>query len=544
MTQAKTKNPAETIILQLFKNKTRTKKELFQIQRAVAKKFKNPFLTKDKLVKAYRNLLGTGEINADKNIESLIRLKNTRSLSGIIVVSVLTKPYACPGKCLYCPTQSNVPKSYLANEPAVMRAISCDYDPYRQVTSRLSALNETGHPIDKVNIRIIGGTWSYYPIDYQEWFISELFRACNNFLVMSCDFVTLKPLKLYNLQGINETARCRIVEISIETRQDYVNINEIQQLRKFGVTKVELGVQTIYDDVLHRNNRGNTNADTIKATKMLRDAGFKISYQMMPNLPGSNAKRDEEMFREIFTNMDYKPDYLKIYPLALIKDTPVYQLYKNKEFKPYNKDELANLLAKIKSHIPKYCRIERVIRDIPSSDIIEGGAKNSNLRQVVLDEMKSKDRHCQCIRCREIKSDIEKPAEAIMFRQDYKANNGQEVFLTMESPDRKKLYSLLRLRSPFSGSISHDPHSAFHVLKNAALIREIHTYGRQLAIGTTDGTAAQHQGFGKKLMKEAEKIARQEFGLNKIAVISGVGAREYFRKLGYKLRETYMIKNI
>lgn len=527
-------DPAEAFLIELSKEKALNQNAYFSIQRKIAREYKVQFFKKDKLLKTYHNLVENNTIKQDQRIERLLRLKNTRSGSGIVVVSVLTKPYECPGNCLYCPTEDNVPKSYLKDEPAVMRAIACQYDPYLQVKSRLRALEATGHKTDKINIRVIGATWSYYQKAYQTWFIKMCFSACND--------SSNKNRTLTELQRENETSKNRIVEISIETRQDYLNKAEIKRLRMLGVTKVELGVQSIFDDVLKLNNRGHDDSATIKATKMLKDAGFKVSYQMMANLPGSNLERDEKMFLDLFNDSKYKPDYLKIYPLALVKEAPIYKLYLEKKFKPYNGDELKNLIKNIKISVPYFVRIERVIRDIPADYIVEGGAKISNLRQIVANELAKEHLICRCIRCREVKETNIENEPVLLFREDYEASGGKEIFLSFENIERTKLYSMLRLRIPsqyFEKKMHFLP-----VLNKAALIREMHTYGQQISINEKSKKASQHKGYGKKLLAEAERIASEEFSINKIAIISGVGVREYFRKLGYELEETYMIKKV
>jgi elongator complex protein 3 len=452
-------------------------------------------------------------------------------LSGIVVVSVLTKPYPCPGKCIFCPTQKNVPKSYIKEEPAVSRAIALQYHPYNQVQTRIKILEDNGHPTDKIDLRIIGATWSYYPKKYRTWFIKQCFKAANE-----CNSNKTKVKALKALQKQNEKAKHRIIGIMIETRPDYIDLEEIKNLRTFGVTMVELGVQSIYDDVLIKNKRGNLNKDIISATRLLKNSGFKVCYQMMPNLLGSTPKKDVMMFKEIFTNPDYQPDYLKIYPCALLKEAALYKYWKRKEYRPYNEKTLVNILLEIKKNIPYYCRIQRIIRDIPSSYIIQGGAKISNIRQALDKFAKKQGWKCKCIRCREIKADISKNEQIFIFREEYLASNGKEIFLSFENKSRTKLYSLLRLRIP-------DQNNDFlPEIKNSAIIREIHTYG-QLTQIDKKGLASQHKGLGKRLMKEAEKIAK-ESGFKKLSVISGVGVREYYRKQGYKLKNSYMVKRL
>ena len=393
-----------------------------------------------------------------------------------------------------------------------------------------------GHPTSKVNLRIIGGTFSFYPRSYQTWFIKNCFKACNEF-----DRRKSLAKSLFELQKENEKAKVRLVEISIETRPDFITKEEIKRLRKLGVTKVELGVQSIYDKILELNYRGHKVKETKIATRLLKDAGFKVSYQIMLNLVGSDFQKDFQMVKEIFKDPSFRPDFLKIYPLALVKEAPIYKLYKKGEYRPYTKEELIKLLKLIKKEIPYYVRIERVIRDIPISYIVEGGTKFSHLRQIVLKELEKEGEKCKCIRCREIREKYEGNEKLELFKEEYRACSGKEFFLSFETPDRKKLFSLLRLRIP-SFYFERKKHF-LSVLEGAALIREIHTYGIQLPISEKKEISPQHKGLGKRLIKEAEQIAKK-FGLKKIAVIAGVGVRDYFRKLGYRLKETYMIKEL
>ena len=497
-------------------------------KREIAKKYEIPCPSNIGLLKAYHKLVKNKIVKKSPILEELLRTRPIRSLSGIVNISVLTKPYPCPGKCLYCPTEKGIPKSYVSGEPAVERAKALNYDPYLQVRKRIEMLENQGHPTDKIELRIIGGTWSYYPKQYQSWFIASCFAACNAESRRTIRRTTLKDLE--RAQRKNEKAKHRIVGLSIETRPDFINASEIKRLRDFGVTMVELGVQSIYDDILKLNLRGHEVKETILATKLLKDAGLKVLYQMMPNLPGSNLKKDEKMFGELFSNPNFQPDLLKIYPCALLKEAPLYKWWKAGKYKPYAEKQLINLVKKIKKKIPYYVRIQRITRDIPSQKVIIGPAKISNLRQVLVDEMKREGWQCKCIRCREVRENYNPKEKLYLYRQDYDASGGQEIFLSFESKNKAKLYSLLRLRiTP----------------QNKAIVREIHTYGQLYPLrGRVTLISPQHKGLGKKLIKEAEKIAKKEFGLNKIVVISAIGARDYFRKSGYKLKDTYMIKNL
>jgi len=531
MTKTKT---IKLIFQELIKSQIKNREDLDSFKRKMAKKYKIPCLKNVELLKIYHKLAQKKRIKSSENIEKLLRIRPIRSLSGIINISVLTKPYPCPGKCIFCPSQKNIPKSYLDKEPAVQRAILTNFNPYLQVQVRLKSLQKIGHPLDKVELRIIGGTWSYYPKQYQTWFIKECFAAVNEYGKRTKNKLRIKSLE--KLQDKNEKAKCKIIGITIETRPDYINIKEIKRMRNLGITRVELGVQSIYNDVLKINKRGHNIESTIEATKLLKDAGFKVSYQMMPNLLGSNFKKDVKMFKQLFTNSDFQPDLLKIYPLALVKQSALYKIYKKNKFQPYSKDKLIKLLIKIKKQIPYQCRIQRIIRDIPSKYIIEGGTKISNLREVVQEEMRKKGLKCKCIRCREIKEEHNSQEKIYLFRKDYNASGGKEIFLSFENEKRDKLYTLLRLR--ISSKKSYLP-----VLQRAGIIREIHTYGQMTPVGSKP-LSSQHRGLGKKLMKKAEEIVKKEFNLDKMAVISGIGVRGYYKKLGYKLKNTYMIKQI
>jgi len=502
----------------LFARRLKNQADLACFKRRMAKKYKIPCPSNIELLKLYHKLVENKSVKREERIKNLLKTRPIRSLSGIVNVSVLTKPYPCPGKCLYCPIEKGIPKSYVSGEPAVERAKKLKFDPYLQVKKRLEMLKAEGHPTDKIELRVVGGTWSYYPKKYQNWFIKKCFEACNEKNAGS----------LKESQKTNERARRRIVGLSIETRPDFIDKEEIKRLRELGITMVELGVQSTYDDVLKFNLRGHSVKQTIAATKLLKDAGFKILYQMMPNLLGSNLKRDEKMFEELFKNPDFQPDLLKIYPCALLKETSLYKWYLDGKYKPYPEKSLINLLKKIKKRIPYYVRIQRISRDIPSQRIIAGPAKISNLRQILFQSMRKEKWQCRCIRCREVKENFDPREKVFLFRQDYKSSGGKEIFLSFENKNRTKLYSLIRLRL---------------TSRNNAIIREIHTYGLLIAV-SEKGMAPQHRGLGRKLIKTAEKIVKKEFSLKILSVISGIGTRDYFRKLGYKLKNTYMVKEI
>lgn len=508
--------------MDLLKSGVKTPEDLASFKRLFAKKYRIPCPSNIALLKAYHELVKTKNINRSSLIEVLLRTRPIRSLSGIVNISVLTKPYPCPGKCLYCPTEKGIPKSYVSGEPAVERAKSLNYDPYLQVKKRIEMLEAEGHPTDKIELRVVGGTWSYYPQKYQEWFIKRCFDACN----------VRGEASLITAQKINEKTQHRIVGLSIETRPDFITPLEIKKLRKLGVTMVELGVQSIYDNVLKNNLRGHGVKEIVSATQLLKDAGFKVLYQIMPNLYGSSPARDFKMFKIIFTDSRFQPDLLKIYPCALLKNSSLFKIWKKGGYQPYTEKQLIKLVRAIKKIIPHYVRIQRITRDIPSKSITSGPAKISNLRQLVSGS-------CKCIRCREVKGNYDPKEKLYLFHQNYPASGGQEIFLSYENKTRTKLYSSLRLRITSN---------------NQAIIREVHTYGQSLEVrppnitvisgGRTSPNSPQHRGLGKKLIAEAEKISKKEFKIKKIAVISGVGVRGYYRKLGYRLENTYMVENL
>jgi len=510
------------------------KKELAKLKMKIAKKYKVSLPSNIALLKAFRKLLTEKKIKRSKLLENILRTRPVRSLSGIVNVSVLTKSYPCPGKCIFCPSEAGLPKSYVSGEPAVERAKSLKFNPYTQVKGRIETLESQGHFVDKVELRIIGGSFSFYPKKYKTWFLKRCFDGAN----------LKKSKNLKESQKINEKAKHRIVGISIETRPDLITEKEIKNLRGLGVTMVELGIQTVFDDVFKYSQTGQKITDAIKAIKLLKDAGFKIMCQMMPNLPKSTIEKDKKAFKEIFNNENFKPDWLKIYPCVVLRKTKLYNLWKAKKYKSYSDKSLISLIKYIKSICPFWIRIARIYRDIPKQKIVSG-SKISNLREVVQKEMKDERIICHCIRCREIKERYNPKEKIYLFRQDYLASKGKEIFLSFENKNKTKLFSFLRLRIP-SHIFEKDEDSIpliFPVLKKAAIIREIHTFGRTLQIGGK-GLTPQHRGLGKKLVKEAEKIAKKEFGLNKIAVISGIGVRRYFKKIGYKLKDTYMMKKI
>jgi len=554
------KQAATDIILLASKRKIKYRGQLLKLQKQVCEKYKINFISNPKLLVVYKDFVEKNKIEPSSDLFQILRKCRVRTQSGIASLAVLTKPYRCPGNCLFCPTQEDVPKSYINNEPAVMRAILAHYDPIEQVKIRLRGMELAGNAADKIELIVMGGTFSYLPTNYQLKFIISCFAACNRFgnkLQMSNLKCQMK-LKMSNDQLLkflkkeqkkNEMAKYRIIGLTLETRPDYINKKEIKWFRELGCTRVEIGVQSIYDDVLKLNRRGHDVEETAKATKLLKDAGFKICYHMMPNLYGSNLKKDLQMFKNLFTNPLFQPDMIKIYPCVVTKYADLAKIYKQKKYQPYTDEELIKLLIDIKRIIPPYVRIQRLIRDIPKQNII-AGSKISNLRQIIQSNsqsQKDKSSLCQCIRCREIREDTKLPVK--LNRIDYNASDGKEIFLQYVDKDNR-LYALLRLRinniklqnekCKTKVSLRDD----FNLKQYNAIIREVHTYGPMLELGVRSSKDPQHTGLGKKIIAEAEKIANKEFGCEKIAVISGIGVRNYYRKFGYRLNNTYMVKKL
>jgi elongator complex protein 3 len=518
------------LIKNLIKAKIHTEKDLNDFKRKISKSFGVSPMSNRQLTLAYLDFTKNKKNKKDDKLCALLKTKKMRSLSGVAIITIATKPYPCPGNCLYCPTEKAMPKSYLSNEPAIMRAIVNKFDPYKQTFNRIKDLKISGHPTDKLEIIVIGGTWSFLPTKYREWFIKRAFDAANG--------KTSKTLK--QAQALNEKAKNRIIGLTLETRPDFINEKEIAFMRKLGATRVELGIQSLDDKILKINKRGHTIQKSIEAIKLLKEAGFKICYHLMPNLMGSTPQKDLAMFKTIFKNSNFQPDLLKIYPCMVLKESQLYKEYLKKRYKPYPEKTLNQLMEKIMLAVPYYCRMQRVIRDIPAPSIM-AGSKTSNLRDIIDKDMEKRGKKCKDIRSREVKDLYDIKEKIYLFRIDYKASDGKEIFLSWENKDRTKLFSLLRLRIPEYAL----KNKSFFIkeLEGAALIREVHTYGQLLGIGKKS-IAAQHMGLGKKLMAEAERVAKKEFQLKKIAVISGIGVRDYYRHLGYKLGGTYMVKNI
>jgi len=517
------------IVQEMAREKIVSEKGFEKVKQKAIAKIKMNFPPNNELLIIYKKLKKLNNVHPNFYFEKLLKKRPIRSLSGVAIVAVLTKPWPCPGKCIYCPTEKNIPQSYLSGEPAVERAKTLNYDPYLQTRKRIEMLEKNGHPTDKIELIVIGGTWSCLPKQYQTWFIKRCFDGANN--------QKNSAFNLKKAQKLNEKAKHRLIGITLETRPDYISFSEIKRMRELGCTRVEIGAQIIDNQILKINQRGHSIDKIIKATKLLKNAGFKICYHIMPGLFGSSPRKDLEKFKKLFSSPDFRPDMLKIYPCVVTKGSKLYKLWQQKQYQPYTDRQLINLLIKMKLSVPYYTRINRIIRDIPSWQI-QGGSKISNMRQYLKAEMKKNGLKCQCIRCREIKSSQINLKNLKLIHQQYNASDGREIFLSFESLKENKLAAFLRLRLPRFG-VKEQP----VILKNNAIIREVHTYGQLVSINQKNKKAVQHIGLGKKLIQEAEKIS-QKAGYKKIAVIAGIGVRQYYRKLGYRLQNTYMVKTL
>lgn len=554
------------------------------------------------IIEEYKKLAGTNGLKKynPKLVEKIL-MKPVRTISGVAPVTVLTKPYPCPGKCIFCPNDLRMPKSYLASEPGAQRAEKNYFDPYLQTTNRLEALFAMGHQIDKIELIILGGTWTAYPETYQIWFVKECFRALNDFQTKNDTALIIKKYQNFqkkfketekkwqtktflstdatenqanfaklqiagenisdtynqlvtkyylapeNALGVfdyqkaewseleaeqikNETAPSRSVGLVIETRPDEITKKSVKNIRRLGATKVQLGIQSLDDEILRKNKRGHGVKEVRKAFALLRQAGFKLHIHFMANLYGGSVAKDKRDFKKLFSDLDFKPDELKIYPCSLIETAELMSYYKKGLWQPYTHEQLLEITAFTLTHTPAYCRITRMIRDIPSQDIVVGNTK-SNFRQIAENYVNKTKQKMQDIRSREIRSTVFDPKEVKLKITNYKTSVSQEKFLQFVYGD--KILAFLRLSLPLLKK-----NDVIEELNGVAMIREIHVYGRSLSIGQRGEAKAQHFGFGKKLILKAVTLSKKA-GYKKLAVISAIGTKEYYRKRGFKDGELY-----
>ena len=496
---------------------------------------KNPLpnrgnISKYTLVLAYHQMVESGELAEDPELLAKIRMKPTRTLSGVTTVTVLTAPWPCPGNCIFCPTDERMPKSYLPDEPGAARAFQNNFDPYLQVSSRIASYEAVGHPTDKIELLILGGSWTSYTWEYQQRFVQRCFDAMNG----------VESESLQQAQQINETAGHRNVGLVIETRPDLLDAETLRKLRILGVTKIQLGIQSMNDEILRLNRRSLSQSEALQRVALARAAGFKIVLHWMPNLLGATPESDREDFRHFWQTPEegygYCPDELKIYPTQLLQGTDLYKEWENGNYTPYDMDTLVHLLADIKPTIRPYCRVNRVIRDIPSHHVVAGNTRSS-LRMDIQELMKANGTSCQCIRCREIRGEKVRPEDLHLNDYQYHAAFAAEHFLQYVT-ESDKLAGYLRL------SIPDDPSAApIEELRDCALIREVHIYGQSLPVGAEQTGAAQHIGLGSRLIEEACRIAAEK-GFKRIAVIAAVGTRQYYESRNFSRGDYYLIRTI
>ena len=541
----------ESILTEINEINYTSRKQYQKIIKKMNKKYHCCF-SKNKLNRVYTSMVERGELNENLSLLRYMRRKSCRSHSGVCVITVVTSPYpetrdefgnitkqrfSCPKNCYYCPAEPGQPRSYLSNEPAVARANKNEFDPIRQFNDRAKTLQENGHMVDKIEIIVLGGTWSCYPYDYQEKFITDLFYAAN----MWENKVKRYPRDLMYEQKENETARSRIIGLTLETRPDYITVDEIRRFRSYGCTRVQIGVQHTHDDVLEYINRQCTREDAVRAIRLLKDNCFKVDIHLMPDLPGSSPEKDREMFEEVLTHPDFQVDHHKWYPTAVVDHTVIKRWYEEGRYRPYadidNGRILFELLAEMYQRVPRWVRVNRIFRDIPKYEII-GGCDRPNLRQDLDKYMKDNGLHSNEIRSREVKINVIDMSKVQLFIRSYLSSGAMEYFISIEEPFKNLLLGFVRLRLTDATKTPD-----IGALRDCALIRELHVYGTIVKHQKNEDKRVQHHGIGKRLMNVAESLAREK-GYNKIAVISGVGVRNYYRKIGYEKKGTYMVKRL
>lgn len=532
------------IIEFLIKNPQTSREKISNIKGRIGKKYNYNNVVKN------ATILNYASDDEKKIITQILKRRSTRSLSGVSVIAIMTKPLPCPGTCIFCPGPTSQPghkvaQSYTGREPAAMRSICYDYDSYKQTYSRIRDLEAIGHKVDKIELLILGGTFLSTDVNYQEQFVQGALEGV----------IEQRAKNLEEAKKLAEISKRRLIGITIETRPDYCREVDVDKMLNYGTTRVEIGIQTVFDDIYRLVKRGHTTKESINAIRIARDAGLKINAHIMPNLPGSNYSKDLKMFDVLFSNPDYRPDMLKIYPCLVVKGTELYEWWTQEKYTPYSLDELIDLIANVKINLPPYVRIQRIMRDIPAY-LIEAGCKKSNLRQLIVEKLKKSGNKCNCIRCREYGfsknvdneiieelsfEDIKKIKNIQLCRLDYEASQGNEIFLSYENKKENYIIGYLRLRKP--SEFAHRPELNDG---KTMIVREIKVVGELVPkdLKPDRMTQMQHRGFGKLLMENAEKIALEDFDAKKIAVISGIGARDWFYALGYELDGPYVSKTL
>jgi elongator complex protein 3 len=507
--------------------------EVAKSEKADVEKYKRQYSKEYRLAIFIRNseLVGRARERNLGQLIPLLRKRPMRSISGIVNLAIMTVSDCPHGRCTYCPKGDGTPNSYTGFEPATMRGIQNKYNAHDQIISRVTQLTEIGHPTDKCEVIVQGGTFPAQEQSYQEKFILDMYDALNE----------SKSATLQEAITKNESAPHRCIGLTIETRPDWCFEKHVDGMLTFGATRVEIGVQTLKREILEKTKRGHTLEDVWKSTQIAKDSLLKVCYHMMPGLYAS-PEEDVDMFRQLFEDAHYRPDMLKIYPFLVMKGTDIYNEWQEGKIKPYTSEEAADVIADAYRHIPYYARVMRVQRDIPAY-LIDDGVKKSNLREAVEIRLRKNKMPIEEMRYREVghnvlkgKAKMEDLLPELQVRR-YDASEGEEYFISFEDKKTNLLFGFLRLRNP---AHSHRK----EITSKSAGIRELHVYGEQLPLSKRSDSSPQHTGLGKSLMEEAERIAKEEFDSNKILVISGVGVRNYYRKLGYELDGPYMSKKI
>lgn len=523
------------LIEQILREEITDEQRLNAAKKAISTRYKlSSLLSNSQILAAARE-------NEKQRVLELLQLKPVRTISGVAVIAAMTSPAPCPhGLCVPCPggpaSKFNSPQSYMGAEPAARRAFENDFDPYLQVDSRLKQLSQIGHHIEKAELIIMGGTYTSRPLCYQEWFVKRAIEAMNDFYGTERRKEVKSHYKsIEEVQSANEGSPVRNVGITIETRPDWVEKEHIDTILDLGATKVEIGVQSTYDFILAGIQRGHTVAQSTDANMRLRDSGLKVGFHMMPGLPASTPESDFRMFRTLFEDERFKPDYLKIYPTLVTEGTPLHGMWEVGNYAPIEVVEAVELLARIKSILPKWVRLQRIQRDIPAYQVL-AGIRKSNIRQLAKERLLQMGGMCRCIRCREVGHAGLEPEDIELTDEEYQACGGKEHFISFEDAEKDVLIGFIRLRFPLA------PHR--QELESAALVRELHVYGSMVPVGTDAGNSQwQHRGYGEELLRRAEETARSA-GYEKIAVTSAIGVRDYYRKFGYGREGPYMTKRL
>jgi len=539
MSSGDEQNIYNEIYTKIISGEIRTKEEL---HRAKIQLCKNLHLNK---IPSNTDILESAPEHIYELVLPLLKLKPMRTRSGVAPVAVMTSPEQCPhGRCSYCPggVEHGTAQSYTGHEPAALRAGVHSFGPYHQTHDRIRQLESIGHPTDKIDLIIMGGTFTARSEEYQYWFIKRCFDALNG----------KNSENLKDAHKLNESAEHRCIGLTVETRPDQCAPVQVARILKQGGTRVELGVQTLNDDILRMVERGHGSAETRDATALLKDTGLKICYHLMPNLPGATPASDLEMLQQVFEDPEYRPDMIKLYPTLVVKGTKLFEKWQKNDYEPYTLDDTVELVARVKSMVPRWVRIQRVQRDIPAK-LIEAGIRNSNLRQLARAHLQKRGERCSCIRCREVGLNFDDTMRIdennIRLRFDeYDASGGREVFISFEDSTNDLLIAFLRLRHPGERILNslEQPHLP-EGQTDYSLVRELKVFGQlvpleKAAAPSEAGRKWQHRGYGRELMEEALRFAGERWGTENILVNAGVGTRQYYKKLGYVSFGHYMAR--